>query len=427
MSLTLNDIAPVLKEQYLPGVEAAIEAEGTYTNLIKSRGQKVSNVSYEFTKTFQLGFSEGGGMRAYDAPLPTAGKTKWARFTGTCKHYYHVIKLHKGIISLMRTDKQAFVDAISAEMNGAADAIKCNTERMNFGDAGYSPIAIVSAASNPSGSLIQCTVNDTRFLRPGMPIDFKEANGTAITNGSNLLIDSVDVDNNYVYVLATVTGTDLTTLVAAVADAYIYHEGGYQAEFNGNGSLFRKMNNTVLGIDRSVITNAWFRPHVWRKKAGAPGIEVGEPTGTPQDWEIADIRKPIRDLQTRFGADKAGLLALATEELTEYYARLWAAEGGYHEQRPKVDGWPYDTYSISGVPLLTPLYGPKNGIDIVYMPDIVTFENQPLEWEDMDGGMWKWVAGYDAYTAYMSYRKEMGHYSPWKCAHIGDLKNSENV
>lgn len=425
MALLLADVTDILKTQYLPGMVDAIQPEGTYTRLIESRGQKETNVSYEFTKTFKLGFSEGGGMRTYTALLPTAGQSQFAKFTGTVQHYYHVIKLYKGIISLMKTDKQAFVNALTAEIDGAADAIKCNLERMNFGDGGLTPLAIASAATN-DGQTMRLTVNDTRFLRPGMFVDLLESNHTEITNGTSLVVSSVDVDNNYVYITAIVTAGDLTTLVSAVADAYIYHEDGYNMEFNGSGSLFRQVDNTVLGINRGTAANAWFRAHVWRKKSSGAGIEIGEATGTNYDWEIKDIRRPVRDLMKKWGADKSGLLAFTTEEMTDYYANLWAAEGGYHEQKAKVDGWPYDSYEISGVSMLSALYGPENGIDVVYMPDLVTFENQALDWEDMDGDMWKWVAGYDAYTAYMSLRKQMGHYTPWKCAYVGDLKNVDD-
>jgi hypothetical protein len=425
MALLLADVTPILKTQYLPGVEDTFKAEGTVTGLIESRGQKETNVAYDFEKKFRIGLSEGGGMREYDAALPTAGQTKWATFEGTCKHYYHVIKLYKGIISLMRTDKQAFVDAISAEMDGAADAIKFNLERMNFGDGGVTPLATASAATN-DGQTIRLTVDDTRFLRPGMRVDLLESNHSEITNGTSLEIASVDVDNNYVYITAVATSGDLTTLVSAVADAYIYAEDGYNAEFDGIGKLVRDLTSTVLGINRSTAANAWARPHVWRKKSSGTGVEIGAATGTAYDWEISDIRKPVRDLMTRWHAEKSGLLGFATTEFVEYYARLWASEGGYHETKPKVDGWPYESYAISGVPIIECLFAGKNLIDFVYMPDIVTFENQPLDWEDMDGNMWKWVANYDAYTAYMSLRKQLGHYSPYKCATVGDLKDVDD-
>ena len=427
MALMLADVTNILKTEYLPKMQKTIKAEGTVTGLIESRGQKETNVPYEFVKTFQIGLSEGGGMRSYDAQLPTAGRTKYAKFTGTCKHYYHVIKLYKGIISLMKTDKQAFIDAISAEMDGAAEAVKLNLERMNFGDGGLTQLATVSAAADAGSQVMKLTVDDTRFLRPGMRIDLLEANDhSEITNGTSLEISSVDVDNNHVYVTAGVEGGDYATLLTAVADALIYHEDGYNAEFDGFGKLVRDLTSTVLGINRTTAANAWARPHVYRKKSTGAGIEIGAATGTAQDWEITDIRKPVRDLMNRWHADKKGLLCFATTELAEYYARLWAAEGGYHEEKSKVDGWPYDSYAISGVPIIEALFAPKNGIDIVYMPDVVTFENQPLDWEDMDGNMWKWVSNYDAYTAYMSLRKQLGHYSPYKCAHVGDLKDMDD-
>lgn len=427
MALTLTDVTGICKTQYLPGMQMTLKAPGTVTGLIESRGQKETNVSYQFTKSFQIGLSEGGGMRAYDGALPTAGKTKYATFTGTCKHYYHVIKLYKGIISLMKSDKQAFIQALSGEMDGAQEAIKFNMERMNFGDGGATPIAIGSAASNTSGQIVRITVNDTRFIRPGMSVDCLDTNHVGITNGVGLIVDSVDVDNNYVYLTAVATGEDLTTLVSALnTTIHIFAEGGHDAEFDGFGVLVRSLTATVLGINRSTAANAWARPHVWKKDSSGSGISIGAPTGTPHDWEIKNIRKPVRELLTRWQVDKAGLLGFATTDLLGYYAQLWAAEGGYHQQLSKVDGWPYDSYAIDGVPILDCLFAGKNGIDFVYMPDLVTFENQPLEWEDMDGNMWKWVSGYDAYTAYLSLRKQLGHYSPYKCAHVGDLKGEDD-
>lgn len=426
MALLLTDVTDILKYEYLPGMQKTLVKNGTVTGQIEKRGQKETNVPYNFTKSFQIGLSEGGGMMAYDGVLPTAGQAKYAIFTGQCKHYAHTIKLYKGVIQLMNSDKKAFIDAISGETQSAAEAIKLNLERMNFGDGGTTQLATVSAATNTSGDIVRCTVDDARFFRPGMMIDCLETNHSEIANGTDIPVDSVDVDNNYVYLDTGLADGNLSTFTSAVADAILYAANGYGAEFDGFGIIAKSLTATVLGVNRSTAANAWARPHVYRRKSSGAGIEIGAETGTAQDWEIKDLRNPVSKLMTTWGAEKSGLLAFATEDMLDYYANLWAAEGGYHQQMAKVDGWPYDSYAISGVPILSANFAPANGIFVIYMPDVVTFENQPLEWEDMDGNMWKWVANYDAYTAYMTLRKQMGHYSPYKCAYLGDIKNAND-
>ena len=129
----------------------------------------------------------------------------------------------------------------------------------------------------------------------------------------------------------------------------------------------------------------------------------------------------------RYGADKSELKIFGTAGLEKYAVTLYRTYGEANIAREKVDLWPYSTISIAGVPFLTSYHMEDNALYIPDMSGFVQFRAMPLEFDEMDGSMWKWVDGYAAYTAYLMEAFELGHWTPWKCAAIYDMKTSYYV
>ncbi len=433
MALTWAQVSDMAKLEYLPVMIDHITLEDFAMKYIRKM-KKVENVNYEFVKSFRTSFSEGTKMmRDVTEPLAQPGQRSYKKFVGTTKWRNGVIKIYEPIAQLMKKDEKAFIDELSQEISGIADAMKAEQERMAYGDGGITPLAKCDATattSTDSPLLISCT--STKLLRPGMFIDFLDSNHSPITNGTGLEIEDI-VDDNSFTVRVKVTGADLGTLKTNLSNALIYHQGGYKNETYGFMSLFGSTDNTIFGIDRSKTSGAWFRPQVKRigNSSNSGGnttnsmLENGPATGTPKHWELKDLDQALKILTIQKKANKNELKIFTTPGIESYAIGLCQQAGEVMmAPRKSIDLWPYEVIEFNGVPMLVGNLVPDNTMFIPDMSGFVLFEAMKLQFSDMDGNMWKWDNGYAAYVAFLLEAYELGHYTPWKCMTIFDMAQS---
>lgn len=426
MALTWAQASEMIHNEYLPVMLDHIYLEDYRTKYI-NKHKKTETVGTKFQKEYKYSFSEGTGMMAdAGSPLTKPGRAMYKYFNGTTKLRDGVIKVLEAVAKLMKTDngKIAFVNEVKNETEGLADAMKAEQERMLNGDGGYTPLlrlAATTGVTDASPSVCTCAAGfSTKRLRPGMKIEIRTSADAVITNGANLEVQDIVDDTIFLADLVVTAGTR-TTLVNAInaGSAKVYHNEGFQNEFYGVESLFNSTTNTVLGVNRSENTGAWFRPQVWR--ATASGVVRGGRTGTPAEWELDDVMRVILDLTQRRRAKKTDLRINTTDGVIQYAIVLKQATGESNVAQEELDLWPYKTISINGVPMMAPPAAWDNTMYVEEMPSWVKFQSIKLEWSDMDGARWKWDAGYAAYIAYMLEMCEYGHYRPWRCATINDM------
>jgi hypothetical protein len=430
--LTWAQATAMMHQEYLPMIEDHIVLEDFVTKYITKNNQiETENVGTAFRKEYRYSFSEGTGMMTdATSALSNPGRTLYKYFNGTTKLRNGVCKIYSAIAKLMKNNDKAFVNELTAETEGLAEAMKAEQERMICGDAGYTALLQLNASTgvtDASPSVCTCATGyTTKRLRPGMKIEIKDHAEGAITNGTNIEVQDIVSDTVFLADLV-VTGGTRTTLVAAINagttnTATVWHNEGYQKEFYGFESLFNSISNTVLGVDRNANAGAWFRPQVW--KATASGVARGVRTGTNADWELSDISAVVSDLTQRRKAKKADLVIFCSEGVRQYGTILKQALGEANVAATKIDWWPYDDVTFNGIRVVSPPAVWDNTMYIQSMPDWVKFEAIKLGWDDMDGDMFKWVSGYAAYEAYMLEMLEMGHYRPWRCATMNDMAGS---
>jgi hypothetical protein len=416
MALSWAQVSNMVKTQYLPVVIDAIRQDDFIQKYI-NKFDKKEDVNYEFEKAYRYSYSEGTKMMPdFTGTIANPAQTIYKKVRGSVKWRTGSIKIYKAIAHLMNKDRKAFVDELENEVKGISESMKAEASRMAYGDGVK---ATISTASPILVTLADGYTN--KFLRPGMPIDFLTAAYVEIANGTELYIESMVGGNQFAFKTA-LTGTALTTLIEAISGALIYHHGGYSNETQGLKSLVGDTSNTVLSIDRSAVGGAWFRPQVYHLLSGV--LADGGATGTLSDWDLLDIEQVIQILTMRYGADKNELKIFCTPGIEKYAVTLYRTFGEASLEREKIDLWAQKVISLGGVPLLTSYYMADNAMYIPDMSGFVRFNGMDLDFDEMDGSMWKWIHNYAAYTAYLMEAYEMGHWSPWKCAAIYDLKTS---
>jgi hypothetical protein len=425
MALSWAQVSNMVKTQYLPIVIDVIRQNDFIQKYI-NKFDKKEDVNYEFEKAYRYSYSEGTKMMPdFTGTIANPAQTIYKKVSGKVKWRTGSIKIYKAIAHLMNKDRKAFVNELENEVKGISESMKAEASRMAYGDGGVTPLAVCAAdATSSTASPILVTLADgytNKFLRPGMPIDFLTDAYADITNGSELYIESVIASNQFTF-KTSLTGTDLTTLIGAIDGALIYHHGGYGNETHGLKSLVGDAANTVLNIDRSSNDGAWFRPQVYHLASGT--LTGGGATGTLSDWDLLDIEQVIQILTMRFGADKSELKIFCTPGIEKYAVSLYRSFGEANLEREKIDLWAQKVISLAGVPMLTSYYMADNSMYIPDMSGFVRFNGMELDFDEMDGSMWKWIHNYAAYTAYLMEAYELGHWTPWKCAAVYDLKTS---
>ena len=426
MALTLNDISAILKTKYLPVMERHINTEDFFTKWVDKHKQ-TETVGNQFTKSFKYGHSEGTGMLTdVTGQLSPAQRSTYKTFTGSPKWRDGRIRVYEAIVHLMNTNEKAFIDEITSEVEGISDAMKCEKERMNFGDGGNSPLAVVDTATAANPSVITLAEGSTaQYLRPGMPLDFLDSSNELIDNAAGVLVGDI-IDDYSFTLLHSVASAGLSAFATSLAGAKVYHKGGYKNEFYGAKALIGTNNNTLLGVNRATAAGAWFRPTVQYVQADGT-LGTSSASAGAQTPNIVNMVGLVQKLLTQKKAKKKNLVAFATAGVAQTLVANKVKNQEYIEPSKKIDLWPYEVVTFNGIPILSGNYCPDETIFIMEMSGLVQFLAKKLGFSEMDGNMWKWVNNYAAYEAFLLEGYELGHYKPWQCATIYDVASAFEV
>lgn len=417
----LNAIMPVIYELYIPGLQDYTESSDILSALVKSN-QKIRDVGQNFTVQVQRTLSEGVAMSGgVTSALPGYGQVKFAEYKGTTKSIEATIRVWRKILDWTKSSKEAAIRHMDAEIKGVEQAVKAEIERMTAADAGVTPIACIASAEVESEDVTYVTITidnggasvnalcgtrwPVRYFRVGMKIDILAADHTSVsdTDTESLEIHAITGSDKIKINCATNAAAD--TLAALLEDGQlIYHQDGYNAEYEGIMSLFGKTDNKLFGSDdanRATTTNEYLIPFVQRVNASMQ-IEAGAATGTPKEWSILNLVEFIEHLEQVNKADLSKLTGLCDKNILNRYIAMKKAEGMYTPESATIDGWPFKTVMCEGVKFTTPPSMFANAISIAPMSLITKYLCREIDFvTEFDGNVFQKVPGYDAADAYM--------------------------
>ncbi len=428
--LLITDIDEAMMESYIKQLNVTTIKRRYLSEQMQKRKQ-VEKVGKTFRLFFNDSESQGFGHVAYNATLPKARQASTAYLTDDIGHFYGRLRIYGADVDETATDEMAVVRAVDLEMRSFTDAYGTDEERKMFGDGGATPITHASACTDASPCAV--TVTSTKHLKKGMPLEFRSSADAAITNGNDQIIEAVTSDTTFTFTATDssgdeITGGTRTTLAAAIADSsHVYRYGGYGVEWEGLYSLIGKTTNTIGSLTRGTGYE-YYIPLVYRVKSTEDGIEAGATASAKYAWSIADLRKFVdRKLVEQNGAEVDNLQIFTTGNVLDYYMQLWENKGGYHEQTPNVDGWPYRKASFQGIPILAGYSCLENCMFFVDMSQMVEFRNREPHWDRFDGNnLWHRLESYDAYEAVYIERKQNGVRQPKKCGVLWDMKGIDD-
>ena len=356
-----------LKTVYLGAISQQMNTE--VNPLLAKIKQSTEDVwGKDVKRLVQYGVNGGVGAGTETGDLPAAGGNNYKQLTTTLKNLYGTISLSDKAIRASQNNAGAFVNLLTAEMDGLVKASSFNFGRMLFGD-GTGVLATVESISG-----LQITLNSVKNLAVGMTVDFKDpSTGETITGANARRIIDVDPDNKTI----EVSGAILTSSTVP-AGTIIAVQGSYGRELTGLGAIFKK-TGTIYGVDRS--KNKWLVPYIKE--------EVGE-------ISEAEIQKAIDHIEENTGGKinfivcSSGVKRAFQNHLATFRRNTDVMElaGGYK------------AISYNGIPIVSDRFCPEGTMYLLNTDDFTLHQLCDWKWlESEDGKVLKQIAGTPTYTA----------------------------
>ena len=318
----------------------------------------------EVRRLARYGVNGGVGAGTEEGDLPSAAGNNYEQFVTTLKNLYGTIEISDKAVRASENNVGAFVNLLSAEMEGLVRSSSFNFGRMLFGDGS----GVLAEVSSVSGTTV--TVGSVKNIVEGMVVDFLDE-GSAVSGAEGRRILSVDRDNK----TFTVSGG---TLTGVDEGAQVCVQGSYNLELTGLGAIF-KTTGSLYGIDRA--THKWMIPYI-KTSVGAI-TETAIQTAIDRLEETAGSR--VDFIVCSWGVKRA-LQKLFSE--SKRNTDVMELEGGYR------------TISYNGIPVVADRFCPDGTMYLLNTQDFCLHQLCDWKWlEGDDGRVLKQVAGKPVYTA----------------------------
>lgn len=376
MALDLTTASNVLKEFYLPRLREQLndKLSPVYAQLEKSsqmvEGEQVV-LSIHTSRTVATGARAEGGI------LPTPGNQGYQKVRTDLAYLYGRVQFTGPVIRRAKTDKGAFVNAATREMERLAIDLKHDLNRQIFNASNE---ALIVASGVPTGQVIPvagATPEQYRSLIIGMVVDI----GTAVdpvAGANSVTITAVDQTAETV----TVTGT-----VTSVVNGHFFRkEDNFGNEITGLREIVSS-GDTLFTVDGSAVP-------VWNSY-------VNENGGTPRVPTEILLETALDEIAIASGM--APKMAAGPHDVVRNYGAQLTSQKRFNDTTELKGGYSGVTISSgeATVGLVSDRFAPAGTIWMLN-PDYLTFnEASDWEWMDEDGAVLNRRPDMDAYEATM--------------------------
>jgi len=385
--IDLTSAQNALKDAYL---SAASNILNTQTNPLFAKIKQTSADVYgrQIIKVAPIGINGGIGAGTETGELPTANGNNYVQLKTTLKNLYGTMEISDKAVRASANNNGAFIDLLSAEMEGLLNSSKFNLARMLYGDGTGAVATVVSYADGVA------TMDNVKNLIEGMVVDVYSSNGSATTN-VGIRIKYVDRVNKTVVfnnVNATMSEGDI-----------FYVQGSKNNEITGLGAIFNT-NANIYGLSRN--ENKWLNPYVSTKEQEISDNAL---------QEAIDFLEENSNSHVDFITCGAGVRRAYLQYLTCYRRNVDVLElNGGHK-----------SISFNGIPMVTDRFVAD---DTMYLLDTSKFTLHQLcdwEWIEGEGGnILRQKPGYPAYSATLVKYADMICDQPNGQAKISGIKST---
>lgn len=379
MPATLSTVDSITKEIYQGKIRNQLNEEAIGWKRIERTSEGVeSQVGGKYvTFPIRIKRNQGIGARNELEALPDAGQQSWVSVRVGLKYLYGGVRLSGQVIELADSNYQAFASSMDLEMTGLKNDLAKDMNRMFYGD-GLGTLATVTAdAANT------VTVDSTKRLEVGQQIDVVTPAG--VVHASNRQITAINQTTKVV----TYDGADASG--ATVATDILVRTGSYNREIHGLASLVTS-TGALFNVDPATVPQ-------WAAVVDSNG-GVNRALSEGAMITMTD--------RVRVNGGKTSLI-LAGLGVRRAYFNLLSQQRRYTNTTEFAGGLTGLAFNNGReIPVVDDPDAPDNTMYFLDEDSLKIYRNHDWQWMSRDGGIWKWVTGYDAYEAVINTYTELG-------------------
>lgn len=368
--VTMSTAQNALKDLYLDVVSNQLN---TKTNVLFNQFKQTSQDIYGREVQRLVPYGVNGGVSAGDegGALPSSEGNSYLNFTTSLKNLFGTIEISDKAIRASSDDAGAFVNLLTAEMEGLLSASKFNLGRMLYGD-GSGALTTVTAANVSANTITVSSINN---LVEGMVVDFYNGS-TAFSGFTGVRITNIDRAAKKITVSKAVT----SSFVSSASSLTIYLQGSKGQELTGLEAIFAQ-SGSIYGLSRS--TYPWLISYLKTK-------------ANNETFDEDLVQATLDEVELRTG-NKMNFLVTTNALRRKFASNLRSITSNIDVANLKGG---FKALSFNGIPL----YGDKFVPDgVLYMLNTDDFRiHQLCDWEwltNEDGSILKQKQGYASYLA----------------------------
>lgn len=365
MAVNLTNANAALKTYYLDAVAEQLDKgiNPFYAAIAKSENDVWGK---EVKKLVAYGVNGGIGAGAEDGELPEASGNLYKEFTATLKNLYGTIEISDKAVRASANNAGAFVNLLTAEMEGLLKSAKFNFGRMLFGDGSG---ILASVKSITAGKV---TVDTAKLLAENMRLEFLDSDGDPFDPPVIRRITGVERDTN----VLTLDGTMLTS-TGVPEGSLVSLYGSSDRELTGLKALFA--GTSLYGLPKS--SNPWLKPY---------DSNIGG------ELEEMDIQTAIDKIEENSGGTVN--MILCSWGVRRSVQELFASKGVRLDNAELAGGYRAITYN--GIPIVADRFCDNGTMYLLNTNDFTLHQLGDWQWlEGDDGSVLHQVPGKPVYTA----------------------------
>ena len=412
MAFNLSAAANILKNQYIGPVREQLNTQSIMWSRLRKDFNSVQGKNVTIPLHTGRNLQAGSG-RADRGALPQSGAESYSTATVPMKYLYTRIEITGPTIDATKNDAGSFVRAIRSQMDGAASAHGRSLNRQLNSD-GTDAIAFWTGADDSSGTNVDDNQgNCFTHIDSGATYDLIDATDNAAVLGNSIVVTlgAAGATSQAVTWTGTVSGS-------ADGDFLVLEDTlGYQ----------------FMGIDGVISNTDCVTPAGGGTKTGLHGLAAASnPTwnaqtfknsGTQRALTLGLMQKPLSEIGVKSDARESDVkFLLSNVYVKDEYLKLLVADKR-HVNEMELDGG-YTAVSFNNKPLIVDPQTKRNTIFYVTPKSMALYLMTEVDWRDFDGGIFRNVAGYDSYEAFIATVGDLGVSARNQNGVLGDILES---
>lgn len=380
MGATLTTVNDVTKEVYTGRIVTQLQDEEVAMKRMERTSDGVTAHAGGKYVVFPLRIKRNSGLgyRNENEALQDAGQQGYTSVRVSLRYGYGRLHLSGPVMELASSDFQSFANILDDEMSGLKDDLTKDQNRIIYGD-GMGTVATVTAKAANT-----VTVDDVRFFQDDEVIDVvAAADGTV--HAQKRMVTAIDEDTNTV----TYDGVDATATI--VVGDLVVRTGNYGREPNGFESIVDNAGE-IYNVDPATVP-------IWKSIINDNG-------GVNRALSEGLMIKTTDDIRRKGGKTSLILCGLGVRRA---YFNLLSQQRRYVNTKEFAGGLTGLAFNNGReIPVVEDVDAPPNEMEFIQEDTFKIYQARDWSFLNLDGDIWKWVVGYDAWESVMAKYWEVG-------------------